>query len=157
MERIGVLTKTDAVVLTFRSRSWRGEYGRTITQRIVLILRTTHSVSTHADYVVLVDIQYTTRIISSLLLDTVPSSLSSTTPHGPSLHALLICGLKALLLRPRPSQPGTGAQLAGQARNSARLKARTFGPCADFVDVSQTECGRHSFSARPQVPPHFYA
>jgi hypothetical protein len=43
-ERIAVLTKT-AVVLMFRSRSWRGEYGRTITQRVVLTLRKTHSVS----------------------------------------------------------------------------------------------------------------
>jgi hypothetical protein len=33
-EGIGVLTKADAVVLMFRSRSWPGEYGPTITQRI---------------------------------------------------------------------------------------------------------------------------
>jgi hypothetical protein len=33
-EGIGVLTKADAVVLMFRSRSWPGEYGPTITQCI---------------------------------------------------------------------------------------------------------------------------
>ena len=44
-EGVGVLTKADAVVLMFRSRSCRGEYGRTITQRVVLTLRKTLSVS----------------------------------------------------------------------------------------------------------------
>jgi hypothetical protein len=33
-EGIAVLAKTDAVYLMFRSRSWPGEYGPTITQRI---------------------------------------------------------------------------------------------------------------------------
>jgi hypothetical protein len=33
-EGIGVLTKADAVVLMFRSRSWGDEYGPTLTQRI---------------------------------------------------------------------------------------------------------------------------
>ena len=36
-EGIGVLTKADAVVLMFRSRNWRGEYGPTITQRIPIV------------------------------------------------------------------------------------------------------------------------
>ena len=36
-EEIGVLTKADAVYLTFRSRSWQGEYGPTIKQRIPIV------------------------------------------------------------------------------------------------------------------------
>ena len=35
-EGIAVLAQADAVVLMFRSRSWRGEYGPTITQRILI-------------------------------------------------------------------------------------------------------------------------
>jgi hypothetical protein len=36
-EGIGVLTKTDAVILMFRSRNWRGEYGPTRTQRFAIV------------------------------------------------------------------------------------------------------------------------
>ena len=36
-EEIGVLTKADAVYLMFRSRSWQGEYGPTIKQRIPIV------------------------------------------------------------------------------------------------------------------------
>ena len=36
-EGIGVLTKTDAVALMFRSRNWRGEYGPTRTQRVPIV------------------------------------------------------------------------------------------------------------------------
>ena len=36
-EGVGVLTKADAVVLMFRSRNWRGEYGPTLTQRTPII------------------------------------------------------------------------------------------------------------------------
>jgi hypothetical protein len=36
-EGIAVLAQADAVVLMFRSRSWRGEYGPTITQRIPIV------------------------------------------------------------------------------------------------------------------------
>jgi hypothetical protein len=35
-EGIGVLTKIDAVILMFRSRNWRGEYGPTRTQRFAI-------------------------------------------------------------------------------------------------------------------------
>jgi hypothetical protein len=36
-EGIGVLTKSDAVVLRFRSRSWGGDYGPIITQRFPIV------------------------------------------------------------------------------------------------------------------------
>ena len=36
-EEIEVLTKADAVVLVYRSRSWGGEYGPTIKQRIPIV------------------------------------------------------------------------------------------------------------------------
>ena len=36
-EEIEVLTKADAVILMFRSRSWGGEYGPTIKQRIPIV------------------------------------------------------------------------------------------------------------------------
>jgi hypothetical protein len=36
-EGIAVLAKTDAVYLMFRSRNWRAEHGRTITQRIPIV------------------------------------------------------------------------------------------------------------------------
>ena len=36
-EEIGVLTKADAVVLMFRARSWGGECGPTIKQRIPIV------------------------------------------------------------------------------------------------------------------------
>jgi hypothetical protein len=36
-EGIGVLIKTNAVALMFRSRNWRGEYGPTLTQRVPIV------------------------------------------------------------------------------------------------------------------------
>ena len=36
-EGIGVLPKIDGVVIMFRSRNWRGEYGQTTTQRIPVV------------------------------------------------------------------------------------------------------------------------
>ena len=36
-EGVGVLTKADAVVLMFRSRSWQDEYGATLTQRVPIV------------------------------------------------------------------------------------------------------------------------
>jgi hypothetical protein len=36
-EGIGVLPKIDGVVIVFRSRNWRGEYGRTLAQRVPIV------------------------------------------------------------------------------------------------------------------------